>query len=813
MPVWIKRVALVVLALLALLLAGAVYLVATFDPNRHKDALVEWVRVHKQRTLAIEGPISLSLLPRLAVTLRDVRLSEHRSEENFATVREASLAVQLWPLLRRELIIDRLSVDGASVRYARDAARHRNIDDLLADAAPSQPGDPGGGGLRFDISSISLRNVEATIRDTPAGVEGTVAIVELNTGRIADGVSAPVKLLARATLTRPALQAGLDLRGDLTLRLPPGEHATARLRNFHVALDGQALGYRDVRATLGAEIDYDGPSGSLRVQDARLSAALQRAPWTLSEGSLRLQSLSFQPPQRRLTLEGLVARATARDATRQVVAELGWPTLNVDGDQMTGSPLRGEFNVKGTQQVAARFTTGAPSGRFESIRVPDLTIVLEGTQGDRRIASGLTGVLTIKPQPMHLALAGLNAHVTVTDTGSAPWTLRTRGSASAGTQRANWDLLGTLQDQAYTTTGQVTLGGARPRVEANARFNDLDLRPFMTSAPAASGAGGAEAKGSTPKPAPGDQAIEWAALRRVDGRFQLQAETLRMPTLQAQQVRADARVQDGELRVTGMGARAWGGQFTGTAQASAARRQLSLNGNAQGVRIGDVLESLGRGRQVEGTGRVQMDLASGGDTVAALTAGLNGLATVELRDGTIRGVNLAQSLRRARAALGGADESQPADQALQTDFTEIKASFRLTDGVAHNRDLQAYSPFLRATGEGRFDLVRQEADYTARLTVTASAQGQGADDLAALRGLTVPVRIAGPFDALRYGIRWSEVARGAAGQAVRQTLEQALKERLEGGSASPAENPAPADNAAPKSLEERLKEGLRGLLR
>src|SRR5438270_13704468 len=84
------------------------------------------------------------------------------------------------------------------------------------------------------------------------------------------------------------------------------------------------------------------------------------------------------------------------------------------------------------------------------------------------------------------------------------------------------------------------------------------------------------------------------------------------------------------------------------------------------------------------------------------------------------------------------------------------------------------SPFLRLGGEGAIDVGRGRIDYVARATVTSTAKGQDAVDLAALKGVTVPVRLAGPFESLDWKIEWSSVAAGV----VTKQLEEKIGEKL-----------------------------------
>ena len=126
-----KTVALILAGLLAVLAAVATWLIATFDANRYKSVAIDWMRDHKQRTLAI-GDVKLSVFPRLQVELSQVALSEFKQPtQPFFTLASARLSVQLLPLLKQQLVIDQVEARGLSLRYLRNAQGQRNIDDLL----------------------------------------------------------------------------------------------------------------------------------------------------------------------------------------------------------------------------------------------------------------------------------------------------------------------------------------------------------------------------------------------------------------------------------------------------------------------------------------------------------------------------------------------------------------------------------------------------------------------------------------------------------------------------------------------------------
>src|SRR6185295_17008547 len=122
---------------------------------------------------------------------------------------------------------------------------------------------------------------------------------------------------------------------------------------------------------------------------------------------------------------------------------------------------------------------------------------------------------------------------------------------------------------------------------------------------------------------------------------------------------------------------------------------------------------------------------------------LAGTAKLQLKDGAIKGINLAEVFRRAKSALGSQEQRAQAREAQQTDFSEMNASFTIKNGVAHNEDLDVKSPLFRISGKGDIDIGNSTLDYVTRASVVASTKGQGGDDLAQLQGLTVPVRLHG----------------------------------------------------------------------
>ena len=178
---------------------------------------------------------------------------------------------------------------------------------------------------------------------------------------------------------------------------------------------------------------------------------------------------------------------------------------------------------------------------------------------------------------------------------------------------------------------------------------------------------------------------------------------------------------------------------------------------------------------LEGRGTVAMNLSMQGGTVSAMKRAMNGSLSLNLTDGAIKGINIAKKLRDAQSMLGKT-QTQSANQSEKTDFSELKASFKVNNGVAHNDDLSLKSPLLRLSGNGDINVGQDSMNYLAKATLARTLEGQGGRDT--VGGITVPVRVSGPFSDLKYTLDFGAMLSEAAKQKV-EVKKQEVKTRLQ----------------------------------
>jgi AsmA protein len=302
-----------------------------------------------------------------------------------------------------------------------------------------------------------------------------------------------------------------------------------------------------------------------------------------------------------------------------------------------------------------------------------------------------------------------------------------------------------------------------------------------------------------------DEKIDLSALKGVNAAGSVEVGRLTAINLTAEQVRMNLKIANGRLDVSPIAAQLYQGTLKGALSAHAAENaEFSMKQTLSGVAVGPLLRDAAQIDMLEGRGTVSADLSSRGATIDALRKALDGTASVNLRDGAIKGVDIAGAIRAARTNLDqlrGRPVQESSNMAQKTDFTELTATFRIRDGVAHNNDLSLKSPLLRLGGAGDIDIGNERLNYVLKATVVGTSKGQGGREAAALKGVTVPVKLTGAFDAPQWSIDFAGLATGLATQTLKGEVDRALG-RVIGGEQPGA---GKKEGGKPSSVEERLR--------
>ncbi len=284
-----------------------------------------------------------------------------------------------------------------------------------------------------------------------------------------------------------------------------------------------------------------------------------------------------------------------------------------------------------------------------------------------------------------------------------------------------------------------------------------------------------------------EEKIDLSALKGLDVHGTARIGQFQVKNLKAADIKARIALAGGKLDVAPHSMNLYGGSLSGALSVNAQGNAVALRENLSGISVNPLLKDLADQDLIEGHGDVRLDVTTRGDTVTAMKQAVDGSAAVALKDGALKGINLAQSFRELKAVFSRKEDSvQKARSTDKTDFSELTASFKIADGVAHNDDFAAKTPFLRLGGAGDIDIGRSRLDYVLKATVVETSGGQGGKELEHLRGVTVPVRASGPFDQLAYQIEFGSISAEGALKAkldekkkeVREDLKKKAREEL-----------------------------------
>jgi uncharacterized protein involved in outer membrane biogenesis len=115
-----------------------------------------------------------------------------------------------------------------------------------------------------------------------------------------------------------------------------------------------------------------------------------------------------------------------------------------------------------------------------------------------------------------------------------------------------------------------------------------------------------------------------------------------------------------------------------------------------------------------GIGDIEAEVNSYGRDVKELISTLNGKIFLNLKKGTLNGINIGFVLRNIFSLIGYGELIF--NKSLQ-DYAEAKATLDAKNGILYNNDLLIYSPFFKIRGEGVINVPENDIDYNIYLSL------------------------------------------------------------------------------------------------
>ncbi|HFD80657.1 MAG TPA: AsmA family protein [Gammaproteobacteria bacterium] len=315
---------------------------------------------------------------------------------------------------------------------------------------------------------------------------------------------------------------------------------------------------------------------------------------------------------------------------------------------------------------------------------------------------------------------------------------------------------------------------ARPAVRFDLALDGIDVDRYLpppSDEPVAATPTAAAAAGA--------QMIPVETLRALDVDGKLTIGKLKVMKLHSSDILVKVVAKDGVLRLQPVQAKLYQGQYQGDIRIDARGKQpkIALNDRLEGVQVGPLLKDMTGQDRLSGKTRASARLSMSGQTPDDFKKTLDGKLSFAFTDGAVKGINLAAMIRKAQAKLNG--QPAPAESGPnQTDFSSLTGTATVRRGVIHNTDLLAQSPLLRVHGEGDIDLPQEKLDYLVTAKIVGSLEGQGGKSMTDLRGIEIPVEIAGTFAKPEYKVRLDQALREKAEKKIKKKIEQKLEKNF-----------------------------------
>lgn len=399
MPKYLKYALFGVVGLIAVFALLLAVVAVTVDPNAFKPQIVKLVSDKKQRTLTIDGDIKLKLFPKLGVDLGKSWLSEHNSTQEFAALESVKLFVAWLPLLKNELVVDKISVEGVRANLIRYVDGSTNIDDLLSKEESKQ--------VIFDVEGMKIKRGALSFDDRMAQRKLSIAEFEMESGRLKDNTHTTIELDFKVTGDNPNITARVVVKSGLLFALEEKHYV---LDDLKLKLTGEAVGIQNLDLGAKGDIDAQLKTQAFSLKNVKLDLKGNRAADKL-DIALNAPKLLLTPSKAeasKLTLEAKIEQANGK-----LVATLTLPDLAGNAKQFSVSLLSLEIDGKqGDNSIKGKLTSPlAGSLDAQTFNLTKLVANLD-VANPKRSKSGMKFVLSGDARGdmvKQLAAANLNA--------------------------------------------------------------------------------------------------------------------------------------------------------------------------------------------------------------------------------------------------------------------------------------------------------------------------------------------------------------------------------------------------------------------
>lgn len=383
----VKILLIIVAGIVGVIVFASVALVLFFDPNDYREEISAGVKDATGRDLTIEGDLSLSVFPWLAIEVGRTELgnAEGFSDAPFLRFDEASLSVRMLPLiLSQEATVGTASIAGLVVNLEVAANGRTNWDDFSGSerSAPEEDTESDKEGAKVELGNIVVRDANVSYSDAQSGSAYAISSLNFNSDGI--GADEPFDLDAEFDFTAEPGDLGghIAIRGTTTMMEGAaqlsieGLNVSGELRGVtpqpaEFNFDSRAMTIDTVAESMSpGEMDFSifGISMSANVQPFSYAGSPQpKAALRVAEFSLKelMQALDIEPPA---TADGNALNSVSFSAN----ASVGEDSISLDSMslQLDDSTMAGSLSLPTTGSGAIRFDLNVDAINLDGYMAP-----------------------------------------------------------------------------------------------------------------------------------------------------------------------------------------------------------------------------------------------------------------------------------------------------------------------------------------------------------------------------------------------------------------------------------------------------------
>ncbi|HHT00147.1 MAG TPA: AsmA family protein [Thiomicrospira sp.] len=769
----VKKIFIAVFSIVILAVIAASIIVNTIDPNDYRDDITQMVKKQTGRDFSFDS-IELSLYPNIGADIQNAKLSNASgfAEKDFLNIEQVSVSVAILPLISQQLEIDTLTLHGLNVNLAKNAEGVTNWDDLIeASDKPQEADDDTSKGNPLEqlealnFGGLDIRNGQVHWDDQQNQQKVDLTHFNLVTSAITFGKFFNIDLNANTQVSQPELTSQLTLNLDVKLdkngqfevknlvqtnqlqgKVIPVQQVTTELSipTINLDLENQKIALPNLTVNYSVKGEQDFPAKQVEgiVKVAQLSADLEKQVFSTNSVNVNYELQGGESLPIKTAVGSITLEKPSFALTEQQLST-GLLTLKSD---LTGETLpNGKATIHVTAQPALNLTKDTAS--LSKLVVKAIDLQTNGAVHVTKLTNepNVTANLNVQQFNLRKLLTQLKLEIPAVNTMSDKNTLtkvaaKAKVTFNSKNQAVNAkNILVTLDES--TVKGSASVKNFdKPNIAYNLNLDKINVSRYL------------------PPPAPTQEPVKEEPVTDIE--IPLPTELLRSLTVngtfKAGSVQYDklnptnivvtTKGSNGLINVNPLQMNLFKTKVAATAKLDVRGKQpkYAVTLDTKKLPVGDVLIAFTGNDQISGLGTVKANLTTSGDKLSLIKKGLNGTLSTNLVDGAVKGFNLAQSIREAKAKINGS-KSTASNEELQTDFSSLVGNFAIKKGIVNTKKLQALAPFMRINGSGTIDLPQEKLNYLVKAKIVGSDKGQGGKELQELSGLTIPVKLKGDW--------------------------------------------------------------------